>query len=706
MSSSPNSSWSLSPLGRGPAWQEPLRRTTNAISSLQKDRYDLFPLLEVQALTDALLRNSYTGLLSRGIEPQTRQCEQVLVSETSKLKDETFVEEAGILACLHALPPQIAYGKLIDLQERTAVPDHSFRSRVRAYLQCLILAYKVVPELIHDDTYAAARELFEVVREFGTRRHFPSVLRVLRTVGEKTCEDFLPVQFVRKILQFVCYKENLRRGLQKLVDTRRWYSAYQLVNGLSEVCRLDLPAGLVQEVFPDVSMWGSWKPDLTRIRLWDEPILHPDRRALARIFDLEGPDMTGNQLNTLRRSSPGVFGGQVYNLPARNGRFILEDLLFVFDRAVKRGAEAIQLFITICVEPRPISWQALERVETALELPLVSDIQRLDNFLRVIRGNDSSKKMQAICATLPVIQSTARMQTLFGHADDIAYHGPQILSKAQAELCNKLDSGNPSQMFAAQVVRLGRALASATWLHEHWTEEYVGMLRNIPQESAISLTFQMMANSPRDNHQVYRDAIAALVCASSPRALSSRAVDIVAFTLLLDDPIWSMRLDRDRNTLREHFLREMRRGFDSADAIACVKQAQKEHDTFVRELGELIRMDTDLACVNLTAYLARSTIKGDHVQPAAECWRRLLMRKMRHRPPGLLDRCGEALTSTTWLDWRRNLQCLYGTRHYDPEGGLGFTPEAFNVITARKIAIGRMVSTSTYSTASTGTGMD
>ncbi|KPM44198.1 hypothetical protein AK830_g2315 [Neonectria ditissima] len=705
MSSSPNSPWSLSPLGRGPAWQEPLRKTT-AASSLQSDQYDRFPLAEVQALTDALLRNSYTGLLSRGIEPQSRECEQLLIAETSKLRDETFTEEAGLLACLHALPPDIAYGQLITLQERTEVSDAFFRRRVRAYLQCLMLAYQARRDIFSEDPSVAAKELFEVVREHGGRQHFPRVIGLLRSIGQNECQDFLPVKFVRETLRYVCYKENLDKELQKLFSAHRWLSAYRLVNGLKQICSLSMPAGLVQKIFPHVSMWGSWTPNPTRIRLWEEPILRPYRDALAPILSLEGPDTTRNHYETLRRSSPGIFGRQVYNLPARNGRFILDDLLCVFDAAVTKGVEAIQLFITVCVEPRAINWDCLERIEAALELSSGASIQKLNNFLRAIRSNDSSKKMHAIYAALPVIQSTAQLQSLFGTTGDIAYRGPEILSEAQAQLCSKLDGGNPSQLFAIQVVRLGRALASATWLHEHWTEEYIGMLRNIPNESAISLTFQMMANAPRDSQQVHRDAIAALVCASSPHGLSSRAVDIVAFTLLLDDPIWSMPLDRDRNTLREHFLREMRQGFDSSDAIACVKQAQKEHDTFVRELCDLVGVDTDLACVNLTAYLARSMVKRNQVQPPAECWRRLLLRKMRRRPTGLLQRCGEALTPTTWQDWRRNLQSLYGTRHYDPEGGLGFTPEAFNAITARKISIGRMVSTSTYSTASTGTGRE
>ncbi|KAF7556133.1 hypothetical protein G7Z17_g1670 [Cylindrodendrum hubeiense] len=707
MSSSPNSPWSLPPMALRGTWQEQLRRTT-AISNLKNERYDLFPLQEVQSLTDKLLRTSYrsTGLLTRGIQPQSDECEQLLTLELERLRDEVFTEESGILACLHAFTPERAYEQLVSLRRRSEVSDTFFLRRVRAYLQCLMLAYKVRPELFHDDTIAAVRELFEVVKAYRAWEHFPPVLRLLKAVGERSCEDFFPVTFVRKTLQYVNYKQNLDKELKELWRARKWFSAYRLVGGLRRLCGLEIPGRLVEEIFLNVPLWASWAPDRDRIRQWEESIIDPYRDILACIFDLEGPDITGNQLQTLRKSSPGIFGPEVYRLPSSDGRFILDHLLSVFDSAVQRGAESIELFVTVCVEPRTINWQALERVEAALELTPVSRIRSLNHLLRVIGGSNLFEKMQAISAALSVIHSTARLQRAFGNAVDIAHRGPRILCEAQIQLCRKLEAQQPSERFAVHVIRLGRALASATWLHSYWKEDYIEMLQNIPAEATISATFLMMANAPADIHQAYRDAIAARVCASSPIGLSSTAVGVVAFTLAVDDPIWSVPLDRDRNSLRILFLRDMMRGFDPLDAKACVKQAQKEHDIFVREMRNLVGADTDLACVNLAAYLARSMIKGDHVQPPAECWRRLLMRMMRCRPPGLAERCGEALASTTWLEWIRQLQWLYGTRHYDPEGGLGFTQQKFNEISARKMTVGRMASTSTYSTASTGRMMD
>lgn len=63
--------------------------------------------------------------------------------------------------------------------------DEFFLHRTRAYLQCLILAYNIRPEFIHETMPAAAKELFDVVKNNANLDHFPSVLRFLRTVGEK-----------------------------------------------------------------------------------------------------------------------------------------------------------------------------------------------------------------------------------------------------------------------------------------------------------------------------------------------------------------------------------------------------------------------------------------------------------------------------------------------------------------------------------------
>ncbi|KAH7176553.1 hypothetical protein EDB81DRAFT_772976 [Dactylonectria macrodidyma] len=707
MSASPSSPWSLPAMAFRGTWQEQLRRTT-AISNLKNERYDLFPLQEVQDLTDDLLRTSYrsTGLLARGIEPQSKDCEQLLILEIAKLKDETFAEESGILACLHAFPPDIAYGQLVYLRQRSEVPDESFLRRVRGYLQCLIVAHKARPELFNEDPTIAVKELFEVVKDHGVREHFPPVLRLLRAVGEKSCEDFLPLKFVRQTLQYVDYKGNLEKELKELAKTRSWFSAHKLVDGLRQLGDLELPGRILQDVFPNIPLWASWTPDRGRIREWENPVLDPYRGSLALIFDLEGPDTTGNQLHTLRQSSPGIFSRQVYRLPTRNGQFILDSLLSVLDSSVLKGAEAVQLFLAVCVEPKTISWQALERVEAALELTPTSHIQALNHLKTVIGGDDLLKKMQAISSALTVIHSSVQMQKVFGNPFDIAHRGPRILSEAQQQLCRKLEDKKPSERFATNVVRLGRSLASATWLHHYWTEGYIEMLRHIPTEATISTTFLMMNTVPPDIHHAFRDAIAARVCASNPVGLSSTAAGVVAFTLTVDDPVWSIPLDRDRNSLRITLLRNILLGFNPTDAKACVKQAQKEHDTFVREMRDLVVADTDMACVNLSAYLARSMVKGGRFQPASECWRRLLLWLMRRRPEGLLERCGKALTPTPWLEWIRHLQSLYGTRHYDPEGGLGITLEKINAISARKVGVGRMTSISTYSTSSTSRTMD
>ncbi|CAM1505510.1 Fc.00g111470.m01.CDS01 [Cosmosporella sp. VM-42] len=690
-------------------WQEQLRKTT-ATARLEEGRYDLFPLQEVQALTDGWLKTSYrTSLLRRGIEGLSDN-DVALAGELNQLKGEVLAQEAGILACLHVISPDLACGLIVDVRQRCEVVDEFFLHRVRPYLQCLIVAFQVRPEIFPTDIINIAKDLLDVVKKHGQHERFPSVIRVLRAVGEERYEEFLPLTLVRSILKHVEYKQNLQKELYELAKSRRWFPAHVLVGGLRDLGRLPEAARLLPDVFPNIPLWAAWVPDRNRILAWEDPILDSCRRHLAPVLDLEGPDSTGNQLRTLRHSSPGIFGPEIHRLPQKNGRNILEHLLCVLDLAAAKGIEAVRLLIAVCVMPKKVSWQTLERVEAALELNSPSHIQRLYDCMRVIEGNDVFERMQAITAALPVIRSTARLQKAFGNAGDLAHRGPHILSAAQIQLCKQLKTGQASERFAIHVGNLGRALLSAQWLHEHWHDDYIKMLRQIPNEIHISATFRLMRAATPELYAAYRDALAASLCASNRKGASPEAVSIlqVITPRLVEDTIWSVHLDRDRTNLRNLLLREMMRGFSPSDATACVKQAQSEHDTFIRELRDLVGVDdSDMACVKLAAYLGpRCVPSSRRVKPPAECWRRLLMHLMGRRPAGLLERCAEALSSTTWLDWIRHLQWLYGERHLDPESGLGFTAEKFNAASARKIGVGRTVSQSTNSTTSTGGTMD
>ena len=68
----------------------------------------------------------------------------------------------------------------------------------------------------------------------------------------------------------------------------------------------------------------------------------------------------------------------------------------------------------------------------------------------------------------------------------------------------------------------------------------------------------------------------------------------------------------------------------------------------------------------------------------------------------MLERCAAQLSVPSWQNWTLNLQRLFGERHLDPHGGLGFTAARIQELTAGKLEIGRSASTSTTATGSSG----
>lgn len=704
MSSSPSLSPSSSTLARRVSWQEQLRRTDGK-KALETANYEHFPIEEVRAITDNVLQTPPRfDFFRRRLEPQTEDCDVFLISQLAPLKYFVYAEETGIIACIHALTQERAYGMLIDLRERAEVPDEFFHHRIKAYLQCLLLAQIIRPDIFYINPSSDVSRLFNVISGKPLKA-FPSMIQVLEAVGKETYPDFLSKTLVRRVLRQANYKKNVGMELHKLSESRNWVAAHRLVNGLGSLSRLSSVAQLLPEVYADIPKWVAWTPDINRIHLWENKILSPYKEALAPIFDLEGPDATGNQLQTFRQSSPGKFGAHAYRLPIKHGVNILHQLLTVFDKAVRIGVEAVELFITFCLKREKISWEAVEQVDTAMELCTSSQLRVLNDYACFNEGSGIFKNMQTIAEAIHVIRSHQKLAAVLGNIGDLVRRGPEVLSTAQVQLDKRLRSGRISETLAQHISALGQALLSASWLHDTWYEYVIEDLRKIPSEENVAMIIRLMKASPRELYPAFHSVITTRVCSMKPKD-SEKTPSAEEYIILdiMEDQLWSTPLDRYRHSLRDVMLKEALKGFLLEDAVICIKQSQNEHDTYVRELRAIVAgEDSDLGCVKLANYLGPlCAVKGRNSAPVADCWRRLLMHMMRQRNPRLLNRLAEALTYQSWLDFSHNLTLLYGDKHFDPHGGLGFTQERFNKITMSKIGVARSMSTNTYSTGSTG----
>lgn len=705
MSSSPTSPR----FGLRPPWHDQIRET-GAVDRLKEGRYDQFPLQQTQALTNETLTNNVLGsgfnilgnsFFSRGATPGTLDADILLVSKLAPFKNENFALEAGVLACFHALSHDGARGQMREAMRRCEVPGPFFLHQARAYLQFLILASDIRYDFMPGEVPVLAKALLNVVKEREPEEPLPAIIGHLQHVGNESIDDYLPLHLVEMMLCNANYKEKLRIKLNDLKNSCQWYSAYRLVAGSKQLAELPARA-LLRYALPDRSWWMPWEPNVERIREWETRLSKKDRYRLVLVLDLEGPDTKGQQRKLLRHSCCGKFSLTDDPRIPKNGRYIMDSLMTVVDRAIARGSEAIRLIVTMCIKPQQVGWRTIERIETALEVRSPDGIRALDAYERRFEHGELSGKVQACTSMLTAITTAPQLQHVLGSPRDVANWGWLVFMEATSYLCEQLYNRQASERFALATGGLGRALASAAWLHDLWQDDFVEDLQGVPSDPYISNAFHIIRTASEDEHAIHRDDLASCLCLY--RRADAAAIDPTRPPHLSDSLLRSIPLDPDRGLLRDKLCREVREGFSPDEAMACVNQSKKEHPSFVKKIRELITPENnDMLCVNMAGYLSRQHSHSANAKRPAECWRQLLMHKMRQRPPGLLERVGDALpTSKLWVDWQTHLRWLYQDRHYDPEGALGFTPEKFNAVTVRKMGIGRSLSMSTSLTGSSG----
>ena len=672
-------------------WKAQLRET-KTIEALQCGRPDRVQLQVIQESTNNTLKAPALLSIRRDLEPGTKECDVFITTLLEDVKGQLYVHQAGVISCLHILSYDAAREQIVAVRPDPDKADEFFEARVSAYLQCIILAPMIRPVLCSEAEKHASLELFRALP--GRADELPSIIRLLQAVGQKSCEEFLPLNLVRKVLQDVKYGERLEVELRDLSRNRQWYRAVKLVHGLRMTTEYLDTQRLLPYAIPNHRMWVVWKPNIPRLKNWDEKLLPDHRQHLLGVLDLEGPDTTEQLLPALR-SSPLSLQKVGLRLDFDDS-FAPDRLLNALDRAIEIGSHAVDLYIWLCIKQRTLDWTSFRQLEAVLELQSHTAAEIFSHYIRTIRTDSTANDMmQAFTAVLPLLKSSLPLQAVFGTYTDFAPRVSAALSRAQMEFCQMLALNQPSERYGLKVHAFGRALLNADWLSDKWQPSYIEMLRQFPEDAEIKRIFRAFETSQGNDKQHYMDVLAARIGASRRRDQTTTTE--LTVSLHMADEIWHDDLDVDRASLRRS-LRSLNK-IDPSLATSCLKQSLAERDIFVRELVDIIRGDTDQVCVNMAHFLGPREAEGYRVDDA---WKSLLMQMMRSRPPRLLDRCGTRLPLESWESWIRNLNWIYRGRHLDPEGGLGITNEKINRWTQRKAGIGRSVSASTTSTGATG----
>jgi hypothetical protein len=443
----------------GPSLHEQLR-LTGAIELLEAGKPDKFPLAEAQTVIDNFIQR-------RRVTPNTSECDVELIKALGDWEGYWIGQTAHIAACLHAMTYDTARLQLIAIRPRLEDADEpTFNHRVLMYLQAMWLAQKACPSLLTPVEAAVAYELLKVVRKKANS--FREIGRLLGDVGK--CEEMLSLQFVQKVFRhstlngqkrYSALPDELMATLETLREHGEWSKAVKVVDGLSQIVKGASPAtlSLLREFFPRYVMWAVWRPNKRRILAWRDKVVGPYRARLARVFELEGPDTTGQQRRTLLAASPGAFVG--------TRQSDLEEMMSLLDRAIVLGPESIDLFLQLAVECDTTRIaDGLEQVAAVFSLGAGRASTRILNLRQALLSNASPyDRANTLSAALPMFSGTARLQRAFTTSLRLPEAVAATFGAITEHLRQLRASDRPSGSYASMVNSLAMRLEAATWLH-------------------------------------------------------------------------------------------------------------------------------------------------------------------------------------------------------------------------------------------------
>ncbi|GAB1320808.1 hypothetical protein MFIFM68171_11018 [Madurella fahalii] len=691
-------------------WQQQLRESS-AVKRLRNRQIEQFPLTQLQGLTNGFIQAATSsrwslGRTQRTITPFSVDCDQLFDHELLGLgqgaDSQLGIVHAGVLACIHLLSTTSAIAQLSSLMPDftggNSVWDELFDEKVALYLQCLIIAHHARPHLYSSQEALASKQLLRIAMAGPNPSSFPtiSLAKLFGTVGpDAGYTEVLPDNFIGAVLDRARFENTIGKELDRLRAGRRWYEAYALVKALNPLLnqeqrhQRDRASALMQKFIPYYTFWAAWKPSRTRVELWKDRIPSTHWSDLAPIFDLEGPDVTGQQCHTLRESprypvtNPPGFIRLCAEPP------VLVRVLELLDIAASVGPHSIDLLIHKCIKGGPPTPAALAQLTPVLEAARgwgegdwISKVVK--DYLAGLNALPDMR-LPSLSQALTVMTCMPKLQATFGTDLDIKRTAVDSLSFAQSRFCDSLEGFTPNEALAYGIVALGHAMLEAVWLHPEWHPWYLATLRQIPSHGEVEATLRELRTAITQNNTSTREALidhlgTKLGNRSRRNTQSVLVPDTNLVLLLSQDQVWYEPLDPDRARLRE-FIRTMP-GVSPTLATTCVKRSREEDSTFIHALDGILLGYTDTVCVNLANFLGART-KHARFQ-VDECWKALLLHMMRQRPPGMLQRAAAPMDLAKWLAWEADMRRLFGGGHMDPQGQMGFTAEKVREITRVK----------------------
>jgi hypothetical protein len=335
--------------------------------------------------------------------------EQVEVRLIEFVQNSTESLDMAIAACGHALRPQTLRKLLAD--ELNPGPGKNIA--MSGYLQAICAANRVNSEAVNDIEANRVKSLMSanIVGMSSPGNYLGALVQILI---DGVPPNFLIYQHVHTLAEKACIEfatqlETLRAdgNLYRACGAALWLST------VSDRCFRLSPGNLVPEQlldtwFPSWRIWAAWKPDIARLRLWNDRFTNQQRLTLRNLLAFEGPDIHGRQ-STLREGSlcrglnVGLATIRVGNLDferqlAIEARMSIDRLLEIVDAASAAGPSDVDLLAHFCVG-KIITSGSLD----ILEIIRSADDASISTLLLPIYNASTESRMAQMAAAMKLL---------------------------------------------------------------------------------------------------------------------------------------------------------------------------------------------------------------------------------------------------------------------------------------------------------------
>lgn len=643
----------------GVRWHQDIEVTTAGYRLLNAgpEQPPYFPLTELQEHTNTYLRKA--GRLT------TSEQDDRLVALVTQHQD----KNVAIVACAHALSPHCVRDLL-----RAELPANAHgRLSTSPYLRTLVAAHHANPRAIDDLEAQCAQSLISLLflDVFTVGEHLRRSATFVKEISIMGVpNDLLPPRVVESIPRNAC--EVLSGQLQNMKLESGWKQAHKATSWLSH---LPSAARNIEELlntsFPGWRIWALWRPNVGRLELWEQLKL-PQRKELADILALEGPDFTGSGKSTLRRalipqgndhSGFSISYGRLHlaleSASISESQRLLDRLVNILCTACSISSSSIALFVYLCVH-NSADTRALQVLECVND---IRDYSLSKAVLDMYTAPANSVRMSGVLGTIAALNS-AHHQALRGVlSSQIISATEQVLLGLQDKFCQHLHSGRNAETAGMNLHSFGKSLQAANWLQPSLSERMQSLLRYWPSTEDMKGLFNIRSEAKRTVADT-TNTVGNMIDTYCMSYLAGHGnIDEETRTTVEGlIRLWQQPPDRQRREVAVAMAE-----LSSVDAPIrrrCLFQLSSMADRFVREIRTVVSRDYDETCIKLARVLVIPRLLDAE---ELDCWRGLLHCMIESRSSTLLDYTFAVYrTADNWLQWIKNIRTIFRGSTADP----------------------------------------